>query len=89
SYTGFVADAPAPDENDGEGIEPSLVWNDGPTVVGEVSINVVNADEIVLTTLSEADDQPFCLASSETTGGGTARGDEDAATFATCGPDDW
>ena len=79
-YTGF-------DAAEGQDIEPSLTWVDGgPAVQGSVHVKLVSATDLVLSTLS-ASGEFFCIADSSTVG--TNRGDEDAATFAACGPADW
>ena len=80
TYTGF-------DAAEGQAIEPSLTWVDGGAASqNTVHVKLVSATEVVLATLS-ASTQAFCIADSSTLG--TNRGDEDVATFAACGPDDW
>ena len=82
TYSGFDG------VNDGEGIEPSLTWNDGATVKGQVSVHTVAADtdDVLLTGRSASDDY-FCIADDD---GNTITGDVDASTLAECtAGNDW
>jgi type IV pilus assembly protein PilA len=71
TFAGFVANGPG--TNDGEGIEPSLEWVDGPGGQGQVGITNADAATVVLTTVSESNTQ-FCIADSETQGTVTGTG---------------
>ena len=84
TYTGFVADAPAPNTNDGEGIEPSLTWVDGApgaATIGTVGITQVTPTQLTLEVRS-ASTARFCIA--DDTAAGTVRGVGAAATWAAC-----
>ena len=82
TYSGFDG------VGDGEGIEPSLTWNDGATVKGQVSVHVFagDTDDVLLTGRSASDDY-FCIADDD---GNTITGDVDANTLAECtAGNDW
>jgi type IV pilus assembly protein PilA len=75
----------------GTDIEPSLTWVLGAGAAGQVGITLADADEVVLTTVSESTEQ-FCIADSETVGTvrGRGAGAAAAATYAACeGLADW
>jgi type IV pilus assembly protein PilA len=84
TYVGFTAAV-------GEETEPSLNWaTGGAASENTVHIVVVNSQELVLKTTSESA-QDFCIADSTVDpdgagalSAGTALGDDDATTFATC-----
>jgi type IV pilus assembly protein PilA len=72
-------------------IEPYLAWSsDAPTAVDVVSINLANAEQVVMSTLS-ASGQPFCIAKNVAPGGGQYLGTVDAvgATSATACAGGW
>ena len=77
-----------------EAIEPSLSAVDGGTpAIGSSDVHVkgVTGSTVVLVRRS-ASEALFCIADNAGVGGGTVRGDDDAATYADCqaaGPDAW
>lgn len=77
-----------------EAIEPSLSAVDGGTpAIGSSDVHVkgVTGSTVVLVRRS-ASESLFCIADNAAAGGGTVRGDDDAATYADCstaGPDAW
>ena len=80
SYSGF-------DNTDGAAIEPSLTWNAGATVKGQVSVHVFagDTDDVLLVGQSQSD-RYFCIADDDgqtVTGGGTGAA-SDVDTIAAC-----
>jgi type IV pilus assembly protein PilA len=77
SYTDF-------DAAEGEDIEHTLLWADGPAnAIHQVNIEAVTVTEVILTSMSSSG-QIYCLADSSTAATGAARGIGDAATYADC-----
>ena len=80
TYSGF-------DNTDGAAIEPSLTWNMGATVKGQVSVHVFagDTDDVLLVGQSQSD-RYFCIADDDgqtVTGGGTGAA-SDVDTIAAC-----
>lgn len=82
TFVGFDSDldgSVAANEGAGD-IEPSLTWNAGATVAGEVSIGDLGGDTVVLTTESQSGTF-FCIGDDA---GVNVFGELDAATAAAC-----
>ena len=85
TFVGFDADMVVdnPDVTPAEGaadIEPSLAWNNGVTVQGQVSIDDLGVSTVVLTTLSASGDA-FCIGDN---GGRNVFGNVDVDTAVAC-----
>jgi type IV pilus assembly protein PilA len=77
SFTGF-------DAAEGEDIEPSLQWADGPAnVARQVNVEAATSDDITLTAMTPSG-EIYCLAWSSTAANGRVQGRGDAATYADC-----
>ena len=77
SYAGF-------DALDGEDIEHTLLWADGPANAHrQVNIEAATVTEVTLTTLSSSG-EIYCIADSSTAPTGAVRGIGDATSYADC-----
>ena len=83
SFAGF-------DAAEGEDIEHTLQWADGPANAHrQINIEAATATEVILTMLSSSG-QIFCMADSSTAPTGAIRGIGDATSYADClALEDW